>query len=94
MFPQEYRNVAFIARHGSWNREQRFGYDVVVAKTGGEKATIEPFMTGMLDTEGNQHHSRPAYVLQMADGSILVSDELHGATYRISYSAPASTQKK
>jgi glucose/arabinose dehydrogenase len=94
MFPQEYRNVAFIARHGSWNREQRFGYDVVVAKTDGEKATIEPFMTGMLDTEGNQHHSRPAYVLQMADGSILVSDELHGATYRISYSAPASTQKK
>jgi glucose/arabinose dehydrogenase len=88
MFPESYRNVAFIARHGSWNRDQRFGYDVVVARTDGTKATIEPFLTGMLDTEKNVHHSRPSYVLQMADGSILVSDELHGATYRITYSGP------
>jgi glucose/arabinose dehydrogenase len=88
MFPQSYRNMAFIARHGSWNREQRFGYDVVLAKIDGAKASIEPFMTGMLDTAKNQHHSRPAYIFQMADGSILLSDELHGAIYRISYAAP------
>jgi glucose/arabinose dehydrogenase len=88
MFPQSYRNMAFIARHGSWNREQRFGYDVVLARIDGAKATIEPFMTGMLDTAKNQHHSRPSYVFQMADGSMLVSDELHGAIYRISYAAP------
>jgi glucose/arabinose dehydrogenase len=88
MFPENYRNVAFIARHGSWNREKRFGYDVVVARTDGGKATIEPFLTGMLDESANQHHSRPSYVFQMADGSLLVSDELHGATYRITYSAP------
>jgi len=65
----------------------------VIAKTDGEKATIEPFMTGMLDEEKNEHHSRPSYVMQMADGSILVSDELHGATYRISYSGPETTKK-
>src|SRR4029079_5056900 len=47
MFPHSYRNQAFIARHGSWNREQRFGYDVVLARIAGDKATIEPFMTGM-----------------------------------------------
>jgi len=97
MFPQNYRNVAFIARHGSWNRENRFGYDVVVARTSGGRATIEPFMTGMLDSQKNEFHSRPSYVFQMADGSILVSDELHGATYRISYTAPATaavTKKK
>jgi glucose/arabinose dehydrogenase len=88
MFPENYRNVAFIARHGSWNREQRFGYDVVVARTDGGKATIEPFLTGMLDESANQFHSRPSYVFQMADGSLLVSDELHGAIYRITYSAP------
>jgi glucose/arabinose dehydrogenase len=86
MFPESYRNVAFIARHGSWNREQRFGYDVVTARIKGGKATIEPFMTGMLDTAKNEYHSRPSYVFQMADGSLLVSDELHGATYRITYS--------
>jgi glucose/arabinose dehydrogenase len=86
MFPQSYRNVAFIARHGSWNREKRFGYDVVIAKTDGGKATLEPFFTGMLDEEKNEYHSRPSYVFQMADGSLLVSDELHGATYRITHS--------
>ena len=88
MFPENYRNVAFIARHGSWNREKRFGYDVAVARTDGGKATIEPFLTGMLDEAANQHYSRPSYVFQMADGSLLVSDELHGAIYRITYSAP------
>src|SRR5919106_2007525 len=86
MFPQAYRNVAFIARHGSWNREKRFGYDVVIAKTDGGKATLEPFMTGMLDEQKNEYHSRPSYVFQMADGSLLVSDELHGAIYRITHS--------
>ena len=93
MFPQAYRNAAFIARHGSWNRERRFGYDVAVARTSGARATVQPFMTGMLDTAKNEFYSRPAYVFQMADGSILVSDELHGATYRISYSAPRSTKR-
>jgi len=87
MFPKQYQNVAFIARHGSWNREQKFGYDVVIARTNGAKATIEPFMTGLLNTEKNEFYGRPAYVLPMKDGSLLVSDETNGAIYRISYDA-------
>ena len=51
MFPKTYQNVAFIARQGSWNREQKFGFDVVVARTSGGKAKIEPFLTGLLDAE-------------------------------------------
>ncbi len=50
MFPKSYQNVAFVARHGSWNREKKYGYDVVVAQDRGGKARIEPFMTGLLDT--------------------------------------------
>ena len=88
MFPAEYKNVAFIARHGSWNREQKFGYDVAIARTNGDKATVEPFMTGLLNNEKNEFYGRPAYVFQMKDGSLLVSDETNGATYRISYEAP------
>ena len=88
MFPKQYQNVAFIARHGSWNREQKFGYDVAMAKSNGAKATIEPFMSGLLDTQKNEHYGRPAYVFQMKDGSLLVSDEQNGATYRISYETP------
>jgi glucose/arabinose dehydrogenase len=87
MFPKDYQNVAFIARRGSWNREQKFGYDVVLAKVQKNgTAKIEPFMTGLLDTKANAFHGRPTYVLQMPDGSLLVSDELNAATYRISYS--------
>jgi glucose/arabinose dehydrogenase len=87
MFPAKYKNVAFIARHGSWNREKKFGYDVVTATISGDKAKIEPFMTGLLNEEKNEFYGRPAYVYQMKDGSLLVSDENNGAVYRISYEA-------
>src|SRR5215211_2471051 len=85
MFPDQYKNVAFIARRGSWNRDQKFGYDVVMARTSGQKAKIEPFMTGLLDEKANTFHGRPTYVLQLPDGALLVSDEQNGAVYRISY---------
>ena len=60
---------------------------MVVARTDGGKATIEPFLTGMLDEAAKRAYGRPSYVLQMPDGSLLVSDELNGAIYRITYSA-------
>jgi glucose/arabinose dehydrogenase len=86
MFPSSYKNVAFIARHGSWNREKKFGYDVVIARTSANgTAKIEPFLQGLLDEKGNQFFGRPSYVLQMPDGALLVSDETSGAVYRISY---------
>jgi glucose/arabinose dehydrogenase len=89
MFPKDYQNVAFIARRGSWNREQKFGYDVVIARTDGGKATLQPFMTGLLDNQKNEFFGRPTYLLQLQDGSLLVSDEQNGAIYRILYSDPA-----
>jgi glucose/arabinose dehydrogenase len=92
MFPKNYQNVAFIARRGSWNREQKFGYDVVVARTAGAKAKIEPFMTGLLDAKANTFHGRPTYVHQMKDGSLLVSDEQNGAVYRISYQGKSASR--
>jgi glucose/arabinose dehydrogenase len=58
---------------------------VVMAKVSGGKATISPFMQGLLNTEKNEFYGRPSYVFQMKDGSLLVSDENNGATYRISY---------
>jgi glucose/arabinose dehydrogenase len=86
MFPEQYRNVAFIARHGSWNRSTKFGYDVIVARPQADgTARLEPFMTGLLDEAANQFYGRPAYIFQMPDGALLVSDETNGAIYRISY---------
>jgi glucose/arabinose dehydrogenase len=85
MFPASYKNTAIIARRGSWNREKKFGYDVVQAKINGGKATITPFMTGFLDTASNSFVGRPVDVLQLPDGSVLVSDEFNGAIYRVTY---------
>jgi glucose/arabinose dehydrogenase len=87
MFPEQYKNVGLIARRGSWNRDQKFGYDVVVARPQQDgTAKIEPFMTGLLDEGKNEFHGRPVYLLQMPDGALLVSDEQNGAIYRISHS--------
>jgi len=91
MFPKEYQGVAFIARKGSWNRSSKFGYDVVTVKAGadGKGARITPFATGFMNPKDNSFWGRPAYLAQLKDGSLLVSDEQLGAIYRISYSAPA-----
>lgn len=84
MFPAEYRNSIFIARHGSWNRTQRAGYDVVrISFDAAGKPTMHPFLTGLLD--GNSFLGRPTDVQQLPDGSLLVSDEQAGAIYRITY---------
>lgn len=87
MFPEAYRNQAFIARRGSWNRERMSGYDVVVAKIDGQGrvTAVEPFLTGLLDENAQKFHGRPVDVLQLRDGSLLVSDEQNGVIYRISY---------
>lgn len=94
MFPAEYKDTMFIARKGSWNRTKKFGYDVVNVRPSGDgkSAKVTPFLTGFLDAKANTFSGRPAYILQMPDGALLVSDEQMGAIYRISYSG--STAKK
>ena len=89
MFPPEYRNALFVARKGSWNRSQKFGYDVVTvrADANGANARVTPFLTGFLDGAKDAFWGRPVYMLQLPDGSLLVSDEQMGAIYRISYGA-------
>ena len=85
MFPKTYRNAIFIARHGSWNKSQKQGGDVVVVKLDkdGKVKSIEPFLTGFI--EDNKYVGRPVDVMQLKDGSLLVSDDWNGAVYRITY---------
>jgi glucose/arabinose dehydrogenase len=87
MFPAEYRNAIFIARHGSWNRTKKIGGDVVVAKlnVNGTVKSVEPFLTGFL--HNNEYWGRPVDVHVMKDGSLLVSDDYAGAVYRVTYGA-------
>jgi glucose/arabinose dehydrogenase len=97
MFPSEYQNTMFIARKGSWNRTKPAGFDVVNVRVGedGKSAKVTPFMTGFNESgEDYKFWGRPAYVAQMPDGALLVSDEQVGAIYRISYQRPKSPAKK
>jgi glucose/arabinose dehydrogenase len=95
MFLEKYRTAIFIARHGSWNRDEKNGFDVVVAlpSADGSSAKIEPFLTGFLDAKSGEFWGRPTDVLELPDGSLLVSDEQMGAIYRVSYPSQAVTGK-
>jgi len=85
MFPKKYKNAIFLARHGSWNKSNKFGGDVLVVylnKDGTVKST-EPFITGFL--VDNKYIGRPVDLQQLADGSMLLSDDWNGVIYRITY---------
>ncbi|MFZ5512731.1 MAG: PQQ-dependent sugar dehydrogenase [Pseudomonadota bacterium] len=84
-FPAEYRNQIFIAEHGSWNRSRRIGYRVMLVRLReGKAVSYEPFAEGWLQP-GDRVWGRPADVLVLPDGSLLVSDDHAGAIYRITY---------
>ena len=84
-FPAQYRHRALIAEHGSWNRSSKIGYRVsqVIFDQSGQAVDYRPFAEGWLDRE--RVWGRPAYLLQMPDGSLLVSDDRAGVIYRIYY---------
>ncbi|HKX44351.1 MAG TPA: PQQ-dependent sugar dehydrogenase, partial [Burkholderiaceae bacterium] len=89
-FPAEYRHNIFVAEHGSWNRSTKSGYQVVrvVLDAQGRVVRHEPFVQGFLRVDGDGRESvlgRPADVLPLPDGSLLVSDDLGGAIYRVRY---------
>jgi glucose/arabinose dehydrogenase len=83
MFPRDYHDAIFIARHGSWNRTKKLGGDVVVVRLNknGSVNSMEPFFTGFL--ADNNYLGRPVDVEVMRDGALLVSDDWNGAVYRI-----------
>ncbi|MFZ2269443.1 MAG: PQQ-dependent sugar dehydrogenase [Azonexus sp.] len=84
MFPAAYRNQIFIAEHGSWNRSKKIGYRIsLVRLAGGQAVSYETFASGWL--QGETAWGRPADLLVLPDGSLLVADDLAGAIYRISY---------
>lgn len=83
-FPTEYQDQVFIAEHGSWNRSEKIGYRVsLVRLEGGQAISYEPFAEGWL--QGQSAWGRPVDVEVMPDGSLLVSDDVAEAIYRISY---------
>jgi glucose/arabinose dehydrogenase len=87
-FPAKYRGGMFVAMHGSWNRSQRQGYKVAFVPFKDRMATAGPedFVSGwMLAPDKKEVWGRPVGLLQMPDGSLLVSDDGGRKVWRISY---------
>jgi glucose/arabinose dehydrogenase len=89
MFPPEYRRQLFIVNHGSWNRSpavSHTGYRLMVAKLKGNTVTsYEVFAEGWLLPDGRRAWGRPVDLLELPDGSLLVSDDRANVIYRITY---------
>jgi len=86
-FPAKYRGGIFSAQHGSWNRTTPVGARIMFTSLNeeGGAASTEVFASGWLDDSTGEYYGRPVDVAQLADGSIVVSDDFAGAIYRISY---------
>jgi glucose/arabinose dehydrogenase len=88
-FPADYRSSAFVALHGSINRSKLSGYSVVRIpfRNGKPIGPPENFLTGFIarDDEEKQAWGRPVGLLQLPDGSLLVSDDGGNRVWRVSY---------
>ena len=90
MFPKEYQNDAFVAFHGSWNRQKLSGYKVVRIKFDDkgrlEGNSYEDFVSGWLPDENSTDvWGRPVGVLVHKDGSLLITDDGGDKIWRVSY---------
>jgi glucose/arabinose dehydrogenase len=90
-FPEKYKNGAFIAFHGSWNRapEPQAGYCVVFqpfkdGKPDGKWEVFADGFSGPNKTPNGALH-RPCGLAQGPDGSLYVTDDVKGTIYKISY---------
>jgi glucose/arabinose dehydrogenase len=85
-FPAKYRDGAFVAMHGSWNRAKRTGYKVVrlVFDNGRPTGEYEDFLTGFVNPDDSVW-GRPSGVTVTKGGDLLVSDDLGGVVWRVRY---------
>ena len=95
-FPAEYRGDMFVAEHGSWNRANRSGAEVIripIDEKGKANGVYQDFLTGFTDAQGNLW-GRPASTTVGADGALYVTDDGSLSIWRVSYVGVAGTKGK
>jgi len=88
MFPREYRGDAFVALHGSWNRNERTGYKIIRIRfrNGKPIGGYDDFLTGwMIDPKSRDVWGRPVGLLVLNDGSMLITDDGANKIWRVTY---------
>jgi glucose/arabinose dehydrogenase len=85
-FPEGYKNQLFVAEHGSWDRSKKSGYNVTLVSMNNNTVSGHSlFASGWLDVASQKAWGRPVDVLQLPDGSLLISDDRANVIYRILY---------
>jgi glucose/arabinose dehydrogenase len=83
-FPERYRDAAFVALHGSWNRSRKQGYEVVVVRFREDGSSErETFLSGFEVDEAVS--GRPVGIAVGPEGELFVSDDYTGSIYRVRY---------
>lgn len=84
-FPNKYHQQLFVAQHGSWNRTKPDGYRIALVTFDQNKPVSEEiFIDGWL-TSDDEVLGRPVDILEMPDGSLLISDDKLGVIYKVQY---------
>jgi len=86
MFPKKYKNQILMAEHGSGGRPDKTGYRIALVTVEDSQVTgYDSFVEGFIDTKRDKAWGRPVDLLEMPDGSVLMTDDRTNAVYRISY---------
>jgi len=78
----KFGDAALVAEHGSWNRSQKIGYQVVALHWREGQITEEPFLTGFLKG-GSDVLGRPVDIVESPEGMIFISDDYNGVIWRV-----------
>ena len=86
-FPEKYAQQLLVARHGSWNRSKKSGYDVSLVELDSnyQVQKVSPFVEGWLDAASDDVWGRPVDLEQLPDGSLVISDDYANVIYRVYY---------
>jgi glucose/arabinose dehydrogenase len=88
MFPQQYRGGIFVALHGSWNRNPRTGYKIIHVpfRNGQPSGGYDDFVVGWAPSSAEREvWGRPAGLLVLPDGSLLIADDGADVIWRVTY---------
>src|SRR5436190_1017860 len=88
MFPARYRNGTFVALHGSWNRHRRTGYKIIFVpfRNGQPSGGYDDFVVGWAPSPDSEDvWGRPAGLLVLPDGSLLIADDGSDVIWRVTY---------
>ncbi len=83
-FPKGYKDQLFVALHGSWNRTKPDGYRIALVRfKQGKPVSEEAFIDGWL--KDDKVLGRPVDILELPNGSLLISDDQLGVIYKVEY---------